>query len=74
MMAVLIFLNVIIIIVIIILAVILVNDKAIEIPNNLTTFEPPLPAMVHKTDRPRLIFAQDINYPPYAVLDAPPEG
>lgn len=38
------------------------------------TFEPSLPAMVHKTDRPRLIFAQDINYPPYAILKAPPVG
>lgn len=30
--------------------------------------------MMHKTDRPRLIFAQDINYPPYAVLNVPPTG
>ena len=36
--------------------------------------EPPLPGVMPGRDKARLIFAQDIDYPPYAYLASPPEG
>ena len=36
--------------------------------------EPPVAGMRPGKDKPRVYLAQDINYPPYAQLDSPPEG
>jgi hypothetical protein len=38
-----------------------------------TNTAPPLPG-IYQGDKPKLILAQDINYPPYAYLQVPPEG
>lgn len=62
------------VVIVILLIVAAVSSGSSDFLNNQMTHEPSLPAMMHKTDRPRLIFAQDINYPPYAILTQPPEG
>ena len=36
--------------------------------------EPPVAGMRPGKDKPRVYLAQDINYPPYAQLDSPPDG
>ena len=35
---------------------------------------PPLPGVAQNGDKPKIILAQDISYPPFAFLGVPPEG
>jgi len=42
--------------------------------NMIIPTEPPLPGIMAGIDRPKLIMAQDIDWPPYAYLAKPPEG
>jgi len=44
----------------------LIGDAALA--SKRTWLEPPIPGMMPGRDRPKLILAQDINYPPYAYL------
>jgi hypothetical protein len=39
-----------------------------EIKKNFAAYVPPLPGIAPGVDRPKVILAQDINYPPYAKL------
>ena len=41
---------------------------------NMVPLQAPIPGFMPGTDKPRLLLAQDIDYPPYAQAIPPPEG
>ena len=44
------------------------------IGKNMAPLEAPIPGFMPGTDKPRLLLAQDIDYPPYAQAIPPPVG
>lgn len=38
------------------------------------TFEPPISGIIPGRDKPKIILAQDVDWPPYAYVATPPEG
>ena len=50
------------------------TDSKAMMASTWSPWEPFLPGMMPGISKPRLIIAQDINYPPYAYLAVPPEG
>ena len=59
--------NVLLIVVCLILCIVLATGGSSD-GTRIAGMEPPLPAMTYGTEKPRIIFAQDITYPPYAYL------
>ena len=57
-----------------IIVVIGVNDANAAAEASYHPQEPSLPGMMPGFKHPRLIMAQDINWPPYAYLATPPEA
>merc|ERR1719473_2197283 len=45
-----------------------------DIRPSVETQEPPLPGVLPGTARPKIILAQDVDWPPYAYVATPPEG
>jgi len=43
-------------------------------PSTYTPLEPPLPGIMPGTSRPKIVLAQDVDWPPYAYIATPPEG
>jgi len=41
---------------------------------NTRVFEPPIPGVMPGRNKPKVILAQDIDWPPYAYIATPPEG
>merc|ERR1719324_1143571 len=45
-----------------------------DIRPSVEAHEPPLPGIIPGSSRPKIILAQDVDWPPYAYVATPPEG
>jgi hypothetical protein len=61
----------------IIIIVLLGNKPDVIVPPGIAQSDvtvPPLPGISQSGDRPKILLAQNIDYPPFAFLSVPPEG
>lgn len=50
------------------------DSATVEVSMPEIALEPPLPGIMPGKDKPKLILAQDVDWPPYAFIGSPPES